>query len=243
MATVHSTEPPIGLLDREPNLRPSLPFAAGANAVPFGFRIPVRPVRYAARKRVLDVLMSGLMMILLAPVFLLVALAVRLTSRGPILFCQPRVGEGGRIFTCYKFRSMCVDAEAKKQSLQHLNELSGPVFKIKNDPRMTRVGRFIRKFSLDELPQLYNVFRGDMSIVGPRPPVPHEVATYTARQCERLAVRPGLTCLWQVMGRNNIGFDHWVELDIAYIESMSFWLDCKIILKTLPAVITGRGAH
>lgn len=243
MATVHSTESPIGLLDREGGLRSSGSFGAGVRPAPFGFRIPVRPVPYAASKRVLDVLLSAFLMVVLSPVFLIVAALVRFTSRGPVIFRQPRVGEGGRIFTCYKFRSMCVDAEARKEHLRHLNELSGPVFKIKNDPRMTPVGRFIRKFSLDELPQLYNVLRGDMSIVGPRPPVPHEVAEYSPRQCERLAVRPGLTCLWQIMGRNNIPFDHWVELDILYIETMSLWLDIKIILKTIPAVITGRGAH
>lgn len=243
MATVQSTEPPMGLLDREGTLRSGRSFAGGLRSAPFGFRIPVRPVPYAASKRVLDVLVSALLMALLAPLFLIVAALVRFTSRGPVIFKQARVGEGGRIFTCYKFRSMCVDAEARKHELQHLNELDGPVFKIRNDPRMTPVGRFIRKFSLDELPQLYNVFRGDMSIVGPRPPVPHEVAKYSPRQCERLAVRPGLTCLWQVMGRNNIPFDHWVELDLLYIETMSLWLDIKIILKTIPAVLTGRGAH
>ena len=138
---------------------------------------------------------------------------------------------------------MVTDAEAKKEELAHLNEASGPVFKIKQDPRITRAGRFIRRSSLDELPQLWNVFRGDMSIVGPRPPVPSEVALYSQHQAGRLAVRPGITCLWQIMGRCNIGFDEWIELDLKYIETMSFWGDVMIVLKTIPAVITGYGAH
>ena len=144
---------------------------------------------------------------------------------------------------CYKFRSMVTDAEQKKHELAHLNEASGPVFKMKHDPRITRVGKFIRRTSLDELPQLWNVLIGDMSIVGPRPPVPSEVAKYSQRQCGRLAVRPGITCLWQIQGRCNIGFDEWIELDLKYIETMSFWGDVMIVLKTIPAVISGDGAH
>ncbi len=205
--------------------------------------IPLKPVPYAPIKRFFDILVSGLLMCLLAPLMLFVALAIKLTSPGSVIFKQVRVGQGGRHFWCYKFRSMCIDAEDKKQMLMHLNEASGPVFKIKKDPRVTPIGSFIRKLSIDELPQFFNVLKGDMSIVGPRPPLPSEVASYTAYQRGRLAVRPGITCLWQVNGRSNISFERWVELDLLYIETMSFTNDVKIVLKTIPAVLKGSGAH
>jgi exopolysaccharide biosynthesis polyprenyl glycosylphosphotransferase len=205
--------------------------------------IPVRTVSYAAAKRALDIVLSLTGLLIGFPLFLIIGLLIRCTSTGPVLFKQRRVGVGGREFWCYKFRSMYMDAEARLESLMHLNEVSGPVFKIKNDPRITPIGRIVRKLSLDELPQLLNVLVGDMSIVGPRPPLPREVAKYDAKQRGRLAVKPGLTCLWQISGRSNIGFDRWVELDLAYIDSMTFWGDVKIILRTIPAVITGRGAH
>jgi exopolysaccharide biosynthesis polyprenyl glycosylphosphotransferase len=204
--------------------------------------IPVHPVRYAAAKRALDVVVAFCCLLFGFPLFLLVALLVKYTSRGPVLFKQTRVGLGGREFPCYKFRSMYIDAEERLEHLRHLNEVSGPVFKIKNDPRITPVGRVIRKLSLDELPQFLNVLLGDMSLVGPRPPIPAEVRKYTRKQLGRLSVRPGLTCLWQISGRSSIGFDQWVELDLLYIRTMSFWGDFKILLKTIPAVITGRGA-
>lgn len=204
--------------------------------------IPVRAVPYAAAKRMVDIVISLCALIVGFPIFLIVALLVKCTSRGPVLFKQSRVGVGGRLFPCFKFRSMYIDAEARKAELQHLNEVSGPVFKIKKDPRITPVGRFIRKFSLDELPQLLNVLFGDMSIVGPRPPIPAEVRKYSPKQLGRLAVKPGLTCLWQIRGRSSIGFDRWVELDLEYIETMSFWGDLKLIVETVPAVLTGRGA-
>jgi exopolysaccharide biosynthesis polyprenyl glycosylphosphotransferase len=205
--------------------------------------IPVLNVPYARAKRVLDLFVAFMVILLFSPIFLMVALLVKLTSRGPVLFKQTRVGQGGKLFTCYKFRSMCVDAEAKKRALMSLNEADGPVFKIKNDPRVTPIGKWIRKFSLDELPQLFNVLRGDMSLVGPRPPVPSEVEKYGVRERQRLAVKPGLTCLWQVSGRSNVSFDHWMELDIAYIETMSFWGDVRILCQTVPAVVFARGAH
>ncbi len=205
--------------------------------------IPLKLVPYAPIKRFFDILVSGLLVCLLAPLMLLVALAIKLTSRGPVIFKQVRVGQGGRHFWCYKFRSMCIDAEDKKQMLMHLNEASGPVFKIKKDPRVTPIGSFIRKLSIDELPQFFNVLKGDMSIVGPRPPLPSEVSSYTAYQRGRLSVRPGITCLWQVNGRSNISFERWVELDLLYIETMSFTNDVKIVLKTIPAVLKGSGAH
>ena len=204
---------------------------------------PLKPVHYAPIKRFFDFMVSALMLIILAPLMLLTALLIKLTSRGPVIFKQVRVGQGGRHFWCYKFRSMCIDAEDKKKLLMHLNEASGPVFKIKRDPRITPIGGFIRKFSIDELPQLFNVLKGDMSVVGPRPPIPAEVSKYTAYQRGRLAVRPGLTCLWQVSGRSNISFERWVELDLLYIETMSFTNDVKIVLKTVPAVMKGSGAH
>ena len=204
---------------------------------------PCRQVRYSIVKRFFDLLIASAVLLLGGVIMIVAAILVKLTSPGPVIFRQVRVGRGGRYFWCYKFRSMCADAEAKKQTLMHLNEASGPVFKIKRDPRITPVGAVLRKLSIDELPQVFNVLKGDMSIVGPRPPLPSEVALYSARDRQRLAVRPGLTCLWQVGGRSNVSFDRWVELDIEYIETMSFMNDVKIVLKTIPAVIKGSGAH
>ena len=193
-------------------------------------------------KRLVDILGSGLGMLLLLPLFAIVALAVKLTSKGPIFFAQARVGKDGRLFKMYKFRSMRADAEAHKALLQAKNEASGPVFKIENDPRMTKVGSFLRKFSLDELPQFWNVFTGDMSVVGPRPPIPTEVAQYTEWERLRLSVKPGLTCIWQVSGRSKIAFPQWVAMDIEYIRSWSLILDLKILLRTFSAVLRGDGA-
>jgi exopolysaccharide biosynthesis polyprenyl glycosylphosphotransferase len=204
---------------------------------------PIKNVPYGIVKRFFDLMIAFMILIPASPIMLISAILVKLTSKGPVIFKQVRVGRGGRYFWCYKFRSMCADAEAKKQMLMHLNEASGPVFKIKRDPRITPIGAILRKFSIDELPQLFNVIKGDMSIVGPRPPLPSEVALYTAHDRGRLAVRPGLTCLWQVNGRSNVSFDRWVELDLAYIETMSFLNDVKIVLKTIPAVLKGSGAH
>jgi exopolysaccharide biosynthesis polyprenyl glycosylphosphotransferase len=204
---------------------------------------PRKEVPYFRAKRAFDVVFTLLILTLAALPMLLIAVLIKLTSRGPVLFKQIRVGEGGRYFWCYKFRSMCVDAEAKKAELMHLNEVTGPVFKIKRDPRVTRIGAILRKYSLDELPQFFNVLAGDMSVVGPRPPIPSEVEQYTDYERGRLAVRPGLTCLWQISGRSNLSFERWVELDRAYIETMSFTNDLKIICKTVPAVLRGSGAH
>lgn len=204
---------------------------------------PVVTVKYANVKRVFDIVVSSLILILASPFMLLSALLVRLTSKGPVLFRQVRVGRGGRLFYCLKFRSMYQDAEARRQELMHLNEMNGPVFKIKNDPRITPIGRIIRKLSIDELPQLFNVIKGDMSLVGPRPPLPCEVEQYTPYQRQRLSVVPGITCIWQISGRNNITFERWVELDLLYIETMSFGTDLKILLQTLPAVMRADGAQ
>ena len=198
---------------------------------------------YAA-KRVLDVVGSLLGMILLSPVYLAIAAAVKLTSRGPVFFSQVRVGRYGRHFRFYKFRSMRVDAEAQKAALLDRNESKdGVIFKMKDDPRITKVGRFLRRTSLDELPQLWNVFIGDMSLVGPRPPVPKEVEQYTLEDRKRLDVIPGITCLWQIKGRSDIPFNEQVRLDKEYILAPSVWKDIVILLKTIPAIIGGKGAY
>ncbi len=195
-----------------------------------------------ALKRAIDLVAVSLILIPALPVMIVVALAVKLSSRGPVLFRQIRSGRHGRTFTMLKFRSMEVDAEAKKDELMHMNEMSGPVFKIAKDPRVTRVGSLIRKTSLDELPQLLNILLGDMSLVGPRPPLPSEVAEYKPWQRRRLSVKPGLTGLWQVSGRNNIDFEEWMRMDLRYIDDWSLWLDIKIIFKTVPAVLFKIGA-
>lgn len=201
------------------------------------------PRGYRIAKRALDVVVASIALILLAPVMLLIAIAIKLDSPGPVLFRQTRVGKGGKPFCFMKFRSMVKNAEQIKRDLIPRNEVrGGPVFKMRNDPRVTRVGRFLRRYSLDELPQLIHVLHGEMSLVGPRPPLPSEVRSYGEWEARRLSVTPGLTCLWQISGRSDIGFREWVELDHIYIDTMSFWTDVKILLFTVPAVITGKGA-
>jgi exopolysaccharide biosynthesis polyprenyl glycosylphosphotransferase len=196
----------------------------------------------ALSKRTIDIVVSFLMLTLGSPVIVAIALGVKLTSKGPVLFKQERCGLNGRRFTLLKFRTMVADAEQRREDVAHLNERDGPVFKIKRDPRVTPFGQFLRKFSLDEIPQLWNVLRGDMSLVGPRPPIPAEVKDYERWQRRRLSMKPGLTCLWQVRGRNEVAFHRWMELDLEYIDTWSPWLDLKILLKTIPAVLSGRGA-
>lgn len=193
-------------------------------------------------KRLFDLVISSLLLALAAPVIAGVALLVRLREGGPVLFRQRRCGVHGRQFTLYKFRTMVADAETRRREIDHLNEMDGPVFKTRNDPRVTPLGRRLRKFSLDELPQLWNVLRGDMSLVGPRPPIPEEVASYKRWQLRRLAMKPGLTGLWQVSGRNEVDFERWMALDLQYIDEWSLWLDLEILLKTVPVVLSGRGA-
>jgi exopolysaccharide biosynthesis polyprenyl glycosylphosphotransferase len=190
----------------------------------------------------IDVVGVLFMLIFALPLMAAVAAAFVWESAGPILFKQTRVGRNGRRFVMYKFRSMVADAEKRKQELLHLNEMKGPVFKIRKDPRITRVGAFIRSTSLDELPQLLNILLGDMSLVGPRPPVPSEVEQYEAWQRRRLSVKPGLTGLWQVSGRNNVDFEKWMELDLRYIDNWSLTLDFKILLRTVPVVLSRSGA-
>ncbi|MFA7232352.1 MAG: exopolysaccharide biosynthesis polyprenyl glycosylphosphotransferase [Victivallaceae bacterium] len=195
-------------------------------------------------KRFFDIVFSIVMLVLLSPVFVITAVLIKLDSSGPVVFKQVRVGKNGRHFDFFKFRSMRTDAEKIKQELMNSNESNdGVIFKMKRDPRITRVGRFIRKFSIDELPQLFNVLIGDMSVVGPRPPIPGEVAQYTLDERKRLHIMPGITCIWQVSGRSNIPFKQQVELDKEYIKSRSFLKDMVILLKTIPAVFTGKGAY
>ena len=194
-------------------------------------------------KRAFDVVSSAAAILAFSPVLLATALAVKLESPGPVFFRQVRVGKNGRPFRMYKFRSMHIDAEARLESLRAQNEASGPVFKMKNDPRVTRVGRFIRRTSIDELPQFLNVLFGEMSVVGPRPPVPAEVRQYQRWQRRRLSVKPGITCTWQVSGRSNISFDQWMKLDLEYIDTWSLWQDIRICFRTVPAVLLSRGAH
>lgn len=248
-AAVKTPFSPIGAADDALPVRVSAP-PSPASQDPGRFRkdyvdplFPQRPVSYAVAKRLFDIAFAAGILIPASVVMIPVACIIKATDRGPIFFKQIRVSKGGRYFYCYKFRSMCVDAEKKKQELMHLNEASGPVFKIKADPRITPIGAFIRKFSIDELPQFFNVLKGEMSIVGPRPPIPSEVEQYSDHERKRLAVHPGITCLWQIGGRSNVTFERWVELDLEYIETMSFWKDIKIVLKTIPAVLKGSGAH
>jgi exopolysaccharide biosynthesis polyprenyl glycosylphosphotransferase len=193
-------------------------------------------------KRLLDLLVALAALTILSPLFLILALVIKLTSKGPVLFRQKRCGLGGRKFIVYKFRSMQADADLHRDELAALNELDGPAFKMRNDPRCTSAGRFMRKFSLDELPQLVNVLKGDMSLVGPRPPLPEEVEKYEPWQRRRLRMPPGLTCLWALEGRNRLSFRRWMELDLEYIDRWSPSLDFKIMLKTIPIVLLGRGA-
>jgi exopolysaccharide biosynthesis polyprenyl glycosylphosphotransferase len=193
-------------------------------------------------KRAIDFIGSSMLIAMLSPMLILLAILVKLDSKGPVLFAQERVGQNQRRFKMLKYRSMIVNAEEVQKELLDQNEMDGPVFKIKNDPRITRLGRFIRKYSLDEFPQLFNVWRGEMSLVGPRPPIPAEVEQYTWSQRRRLSIKPGMTGLWQVSGRNEVGFEEWVEMDLDYIDSWSIGLDLLILLKTFRAVVAGRGA-
>jgi exopolysaccharide biosynthesis polyprenyl glycosylphosphotransferase len=194
-------------------------------------------------KRLLDVALAMFGLVATLPIWLGIVLAIKLDSPGPAIFMQERVGLHGRRFRFYKFRSMYVDAEQRLAEVQAHNEIDGPVFKMRNDPRVSKVGSFLRRTSLDELPQLLNVLRGDMSLVGPRPPLPREVAKYRPSDLIRLTVKPGLTCLWQVSGRSNVGFDQWMAFDREYVRNMSLWLDVQILLRTVWVVISCRGAY
>jgi exopolysaccharide biosynthesis polyprenyl glycosylphosphotransferase len=203
----------------------------------------IRSKLESAAKRGLDLCVSIVGLIFALPIMIITAIFIKLDSPGPIIFNQQRVGKWGKPFTCYKFRSMYVDAEERKAALMAQNEADGVVFKMKHDPRITRVGRYIRKFSIDELPQIFNVIKGDMSLVGPRPPVPIEVAQYEYDQYRRLNAIPGITGLQQISGRSELSFKRWVELDLEYIERQSLLKDLEILIKTIPAVIMAKGAY
>lgn len=207
------------------------------------FQTPPGDHWHLTLKRWIDVVVSGILLVLFSPIFLIIAACIKLSGPGPVFFVQRRVGLNGRIFRLYKFRSMILDAEELLPDLQEQNEMEGPVFKMSKDPRVTRFGRILRRFSLDELPQLFNVFVGDMSLVGPRPPVPGEVSCYERRDRRRLSMRPGMTCTWQVSGRNNIrDFESWVKMDLDYIDNWSLGRDLTLMFRTLPAVLFGEGA-
>ncbi len=209
-------------------------FDEDAIAIDFSDVLVKESILYSITKRLIDIVGSLCGIILLSPLFLIVAILIKLEDpKGKVFFAQERNGRYPKTFKMYKFRSMVHNAEDLLKDLMDRNEQTGPVFKINDDPRITKVGKFIRKTSIDELPQLFNVLKGDMSLVGPRPPIPHEVDQYNSYQMQRLAVKPGLTCIWQVSGRNNIGFDEWVEMDIEYIKTRNLWLDIKLIFKTV----------
>ena len=205
-----------------------------AIAIDYSEVLAKESILYSVTKRLIDIVGSLCGIILLSPLFLIVAILIKLEDpKGKVFFAQERNGRYPKTFKMYKFRSMVHNAEDLLKDLMDRNEQTGPVFKINDDPRITKVGKFIRRTSIDELPQLFNVLKGDMSLVGPRPPIPHEVDQYNSYQMQRLAVKPGLTCIWQVSGRNNIGFDEWVEMDIEYIKTRNLWLDIKLIFKTV----------
>jgi lipopolysaccharide/colanic/teichoic acid biosynthesis glycosyltransferase len=208
-----------------------------------GNAVVERKRAFDVSKRIMDIAIASMILLLFLPVIPVIVLLIKLDSPGPVLFRQRRVGKGGREFDFFKFRSMHVGAENVIASLRPLNGIDGPVFKLKEDPRVTRTGRFLRRSSLDELPQLINVLRGEMSIVGPRPNLPSEVAQYLSWQRRRLDVTPGITCYWQIAGRSHIGFQEWMRLDLEYIRSRSLATDIKIMLKTIPAVIARKGAY
>lgn len=213
--------------------------------VPYTIELPAVTNRQSVMivQRVIDLVISMLLLLTLLPVFMAIAVWIKFDSPGPVLFKQVRVGHNGQEFNMYKFRSMVVDAEEKRKELERLNERNGPVFKIKNDPRITISGRILRRYSLDELPQLINVLLGEMSLIGPRPALPKEVDKYTPYQRQRLLVKPGLTGLWQVSGRAKLSFDHSIDLDLYYIRNMSLKLNMQILYKTFSVVIRGDGAY
>ena len=198
---------------------------------------------YDVIKRIIDITISGLALIILIPLFLVVAILIKVESTGKVIFSQDRVGKDGEIFRMYKFRSMVANAEELKRKLILENEATGPMFKIKNDPRITTIGRFLRRTSIDELPQLFNVLKGDMSLVGPRPSLPEEVEKFEPWMLRRLDVKPGLTCYWQVMGRNSIGFEEWMKLDVKYVNERTLWIDIKLIFKTFSVLFGDKNAY
>jgi exopolysaccharide biosynthesis polyprenyl glycosylphosphotransferase len=192
-------------------------------------------------KRLLDIIFSATVLVVLSPILIVLAIAIKLDSEGPVFYSSERIGKKARVFKCLKFRTMVQDAEKRRAEIMHMNERDGVLFKISNDPRITKMGRLLRKYSLDELPQFFNVLKGDMSVVGPRPPIASEVREYKLNHLRRLDVTPGITGLWQVQGRKDPSFDSYVSLDVTYIENWSIWLDFKIVLRTVAVVFAGTG--
>lgn len=246
--------PPTRYHDGQPHITVDLTDAGGHNGhsreIPSDARfiderdglVGAGPIRRAV-KRLTDIVVAATMLMGLAPVIVVIALLIRVTTKGPALFRQERVGLAGRTFRILKFRTMYEDAEERRTEVEELNEADGPVFKMKKDPRVTPIGQYLRRWSLDELPQIVNVLNGDMSLVGPRPPLPSEVATYNPWESQRLLARPGLTCIWQVSGRSDVDFKTWVEMDIAYIANWTPALDLELLARTLPAVVKRDGAY
>ena len=202
-----------------------------------------RSVSYYHIKRFIDIFFSAIALLILFPIYLALAVVVRCTSSGPIFYKSYRVGLCGKPILFVKYRTMRIDADKMLEDLQKANEKDGPIFKMKRDPRITRIGSFLRKYSLDELPQFLSVLVGDMSMVGPRPPIPKEVICYDETSLKRLTIKPGITCYWQIMGRSNLSFEEWVRLDLKYLDEMSVWTDFQIMFKTVPAVLSTRGAY
>ena len=200
-------------------------------------------VGYFIIKRIIDTIGAICGILLMSPVMIVVGIWIKLDSKGPVFFAQNRIGQDGKKFKMYKFRSMCMDAECLLDKLKDENEMSGPMFKIKEDPRVTKIGRFIRRTSIDELPQLFNILKGQMSLVGPRPSLPKEVVQFTSFQKQRLIAKPGLTCYWQVRGRSDISFKEWMEMDVEYIEERNTWIDIKLIFKTVGVLFGDEGAR
>lgn len=198
---------------------------------------------YLTIKRIMDIIGSIIGLILLSPILVVIAILIKIESRGQVIFSQNRIGLKGKVFKLYKFRSMVYNAEKLKRELESKNEMSGPMFKMKNDPRITKIGAFIRKTSIDELPQLINVLKGEMSLVGPRPSLPEEVENFEPWMLKRLDVKPGLTCYWQVEGRNTITFDEWMKLDIKYVDKQSIWIDIKLICRTIVLLFGDKNAY
>lgn len=201
-----------------------------------------KSLSYFIIKRIIDVCFSLFSIIVFSPLLLLISILIKLDSKGPIIFKQKRVGMNCKCFQMYKFRTMCVDAEEQLDNIRKMNEVSGPMFKMKNDPRVTKIGSFLRKTSLDEIPQLFNIVKGDMSLVGPRPNLPSEVEKFSEEHKRKLLAKPGLTCYWQIMGRNNIGFEEWMQLDLRYIEDRNTLLDIKLIFKTVTVLFGDEDA-
>jgi exopolysaccharide biosynthesis polyprenyl glycosylphosphotransferase len=225
---------------REGNVRPSAGVADGFVDQEFEVR---DSALYLVSKRLFDIALACVALVLLVPIIPLIAVMIKLDSRGPVFFRQERVGKNGCFFNFYKFRSMYTGAEQRKKELEALNEQEGPVFKVRADPRITSVGRFLRRSSLDEIPQIFNVVKGEMSVVGPRPPLPAETEHYQPWHWRRLQVTPGITCLWQISGRSHLSFNEWMRLDVEYLKHRSLKTDLMILLKTIPAVIARKGAY